>query len=83
MSWVVVILFPLFRGVRLALGKRGVSVSLGVPGATINLGRRGRATARRVDQVARQVGKDRFVTEAAGVRIDRQLPTQNADVART
>ena len=35
-----------------------------------------------VDQVGRQVRKNRFATEAAGLRVDRQLPAQYADVVR-
>ena len=35
-----------------------------------------------VDQVARQVGKDRITAKASGLRVDRKLPTQYADVVR-
>ena len=35
-----------------------------------------------VDQVARQVGKDRLTAKAAGVRVDRKLPAQYAEVVR-
>ena len=35
-----------------------------------------------VDQVARQVGKDRITAKASGVRVDRKLPAQDAKIVR-